>query len=507
VTTHSSEGAQLTVQTNDGLMLTRPEPGTHNRSTLFIDGGWRKPGRDAGGLAVRDAATGAVLGTVPAATPDDLEAAIGAAQRAQPGWAARPAAERAEQLRRVHAALAARRQELTEIITAEVGTAARMCLAIQVDSALHLLAGAAEVAGSLAFEERLGNSVVAATPAGIVAAITPWNYPLFQTMGKVAAALAAGCAVVHKPSELAPLSAFILAEAFEAAGLPVGVYNLVTGDPVSLGEALASDPRIDMVSFTGSTQTGTRVYQLAAASVKRVALEMGGKSASVLLADADLSVAVKATVNRAFLNSGQTCDAWTRLIVPRMMLEEVVGRAGPPVSRLTVGDPFDPATRLGPLVSDRQAERVRRYITGALAGGAAAAYGGPEPPLGLAGGNYVRPTVLTGVRPDMAVATEEIFGPVLVVLGYETEDEAIALANGTDYGLSGAVWSADSGRALDFARRMRAGQVVINGGPYNPLAPFGGVKRSGIGRELGRYGVEEYLEPVAYQLPAELADD
>lgn len=490
----------MTVQTKDGLTLARPDAGAHTRTRLFIDGSWRDPD-SPGRLAVHDATTGAVLGRVPAATLDDLDVAIGAARRAQPGWAAKPAAERGEQLRLVHAELQARRKDLTEIIAAEVGTAARMCLAIQVDSALHLLAGAANVAESLAGEERMGNSVVTATPVGTVAAITPWNYPLFQTMGKLAAALAAGCTVVHKPSELAPLSTFILAEAVEAAGLPAGVYNLVTGDPVSLGEALVTDTRIDMVSFTGSTETGTRVYQLAAGSVKRVALEMGGKSASVLLDDADLNLSVKATVNRAFLNSGQTCDAWTRLIVPAAALEEVVELAGASIGRLTLGDPFDPATRLGPLVSARQAERVRSYITRALAAGAVAAYGGAEEPLGLAGGNYVQPTVLTMVTPDMAVAREEVFGPVLVVLTYHTEDEAVALANDTDYGLSGAVWSADVLRALAFARRMRAGQVVVNGGPYNPEAPFGGVKRSGIGRELGRYGVEEYLEPVAYQLP------
>jgi aldehyde dehydrogenase (NAD+) len=495
----------VTVQTSDGLTLVRPDAGAHMRTKLFIDGGWRDPD-GPGRMAVHDAATGAVLGSVPAATLDDLDVAIGAAQRAQPDWAARPTAERAQRLRLVHAALQARRKELTEIIAAEVGTAARMCLAIQVDSALHLLAEAADVTESLAGEERMGNSVVTATPIGTVAAITPWNYPLFQTMGKVAAALAAGCTTVHKPSELAPLSAFILAEAIETAGLPAGVYNLVTGDPVSLGEALVTDVRIDMVSFTGSTQTGTRVYQLAAGSVKRVALEMGGKSASVLLDDADLGLGVKATVNRAFLNSGQTCDAWTRLIVPVAAQEEVVGLIGASIDRLTLGDPFDPATRLGPLVSARQAQRVRGYITEALAAGAVAAYGGAEEPLGLADGNYVQPTVLTGVTPDMAVAREEVFGPVLVVLAYDTEDEAIALANGTDYGLSGAVWSADVDRALAFARRMRAGQVVVNGGPYNPAAPFGGVKRSGIGRELGRYGVEEYLEPVAYQLPATAAE-
>ncbi len=456
---------------------------------------------------MHDAATGATIGTVPLAAPGDLDAAISAACQALPRWAATAPSERAGQLRQLHAQLRARRGDLASVISAEVGTAARMCLAIQVDSALAILAAAADVASSFTFEEQLGNSLVVQTPVGTVGAITPWNYPLFQTMGKVAAALAAGCTAVHKPSELAPLSAFILAECVEAAGLPAGVYNLVTGDAVTLGEALVTDPRIDMVSFTGSTRTGTRVYELAAGSVKRVALELGGKSASVLLDDADLSASVKATVNRAFLNSGQTCDAWTRLIVPRSKIDEVLELSGASLRRLTVGDPFDPDTRLGPLVSARQADRVRAYVAGAIARGATAHYGGSEQAACPAGGNYVEPTVLTGVTPDMEVAREEVFGPVLVLLTYETEAEALRLANATDYGLSGAVWSADPDRAMRFARGMRAGQVVINGGPYNPQAPFGGVKRSGLGRELGRYGFEEYLEPVAYQLPAVPADD
>jgi aldehyde dehydrogenase (NAD+) len=494
----------LTVQISDGMVLSRPAPGSQTREQLFIDGGWR-PAKAAGELPVHDATTGALLGTFPSATPEDLDAAVDAASRAQPGWAALPPRGRVEHLRRLHAELRARRADLAAVISAEVGTAARLCLAIQVDSALATLAMAAEVAEELPASERLGNSLVMRTPVGTVGAITPWNYPLFQTMGKVAAALAAGCTTVHKPSELAPGSAFVLADAVAAAGLPPGVYNLVTGDPVTIGQALVTDPRIDMVSFTGSTRTGTRVYELAARSVKRVALEMGGKSASVLLGDADLARSVKATVNRAFLNSGQTCDAWTRLIVPASKAGEVLDLIGEPVRRLVVGDPFDPATRLGPLVSARQADRVRSYITGAIAQGAVARYGGPDSPPGLPEGNYIEPTVLTGVTPDMDVAREEIFGPVLVLLTYEDGDdhEALRLANGTDYGLSGAVWSADADRALAFARGMRAGQVVINGGPYNPLAPFGGVKRSGIGRELGRYGVEEYMEPVAYQLPKE----
>jgi acyl-CoA reductase-like NAD-dependent aldehyde dehydrogenase len=333
----------------------------------------------------------------------------------------------------------------------------------------------------------------------VVAAITPWNYPLFQTMGKVAAALAAGCTVVHKPSELAPLSAFILAEAAEQAELPDGVYNLVPGRGPTVGEQLSSHPKVSMVSFTGSTAAGARVYELAARSIKRVALELGGKSPSVLLPDADVVAAVRATVNRAFLNSGQTCDAWTRMLAPKKDLDQVLDLTRAAAERLTLGDPFDETTRLGPLVSRAQVDRVRRYIDGALADGARLVIGGSATPAGLDRGYYVAPTVLADVRPSMAVAREEVFGPVLVVLGYDTPDDALAIANDTDYGLSAAVWSADVERATMFARDIRAGQVVINGGGFNPAAPFGGLKRSGIGRELGRYGIDEFLETRALQ--------
>ena len=488
-------------QTTASDALVRPAPGSLTRSSVFIGGTWR-PVAEPIGLPVHDSGTGDVIATIPQATRDDLSAALDAARDALGGWAATAPADRARHLRALHAALARRRVELGSVISAEVGTSARMSLALQVDSSLDVLAAAADIVEKFEFEEQLANSTVVQTPIGVVGAITPWNYPLFQSMGKVAGALAAGCTIVHKPSELAPLSAFLLADAVEEAELPPGVYNMVTGDGVELGEMLASDPRVDMVSFTGSTKTGTRVYELAARSIKRVALELGGKSASVILDDADLAGAVKATVNRAFLNSGQTCDAWTKLVVPVDRLEDVVALIAGSIERLTVGDPFAAGTRLGPLVSARQVDRVLGYIRGALAAGAVARFGGADRPPGLTSGNYVQPTVLTGVTPDMPVAREEVFGPVLVVMTYQTEAEATELANGSDYGLSGAVWSADADRALAFARTMRAGQIVINGGGYNPAAPFGGVKRSGIGRELGRYGFEEFLEPVAYQQPA-----
>jgi aldehyde dehydrogenase (NAD+) len=477
----------------------RPEPGSCDREMFFAGGSWKKAGGDQR-LAVLDSGTENVLGMVRSGTPADVDLAVSAARAALPGWSALPPGVRAEHLRAVHAELSKRADDLTAVIAAEVGTAVRMAAAIQVSSALRLLELTASLLADQAFEEQVGNSLVVLRPVGVVAAITPWNYPLFQTVAKVAAALAAGCTVVHKPSELAPLSSFLLAEAAEAAALPPGVYNLVPGPGVSVGEAMASHPGVAMVSFTGSTAAGTRVYELAARSVKRVALELGGKSASVLLDDADLGPAVKASVNRAFLNSGQTCDAWTRLLVPRGRLTEVLDLATVSALRLTLGDQFDADTRLGPLVSAAQVARVRGYVDGAVGEGASAVLGGSAPPDGRDRGYYFRPTILVDVTPGMRVAREEVFGPVLAVLTYESEDEAAEIANDTPYGLSGAVWSGDPGHGMSFARRMEAGQVVINGGGFNPLAPFGGIKQSGIGRELGRYGIREFLETTALQL-------
>jgi aldehyde dehydrogenase (NAD+) len=478
-------------------IVSRPRFTDHVRESLFIDGQWRPSGTSS--FQVVDCVTGEAIGQVPAATTDELSDAVAAASRAWPGWSRTSHRDRARGLRRLHDELASRRDVLTSLICAEVGTVARLCPVIQVDSALRSLQIAADLAESFSFEEQIANSVVVKSPVGVVGAITPWNYPLFQTVAKVGPALAAGCSVVHKPSELAPLTAFVLADAFAAADLPGGVYNLVTGEPKTIGEGLVGHPQVNMVSFTGSTATGTRVYELAAAGIKRVALEMGGKSASVVLPDADLPSAVKATANRAFLNSGQTCDAWTRLVVPAESVSDVVDLLGESVSRLVLGDPFDPASRLGPLISARQAGRVREYITEAVDAGAKLAYGGAQPPARFAAGNFVEATVVTDVLPGMRIAHEEVFGPVLAVLGYRDVDEALQIANGTDYGLCAAVWSADQDRATAFAREIRAGQVVINGGTYNPLAPFGGLKRSGIGREFGQYGLEEFLEPIALQ--------
>jgi aldehyde dehydrogenase (NAD+) len=334
----------------------------------------------------------------------------------------------------------------------------------------------------------------------VVGAITPWNYPLHQIALKVAPALAAGCTVVLKPSEVAPFNAFILAEVVEAAGLPKGVFNLVTGFGPAAGEALVKHPQVDMISFTGSTRAGKRISEVAAQTVKRVALELGGKSASVILEDADLAAAVKGTINSCFLNSGQTCAAHTRMLVPESKYTEAAKIAKEIAEGFTVGDPFGDSARLGPLVSAAQRERVRTYIRKGMAEGAELITGGPESPPGLPRGYYVKPTVFGRVKPESTIAREEIFGPVLAIIPYKDEEDAIRIANDSLYGLAGGVWSGDEAHALRVARRMRAGQIDINGGPFNMQAPFGGFKQSGKGRELGRFGMEEFLEYKSLQL-------
>ena len=372
---------------------------------------------------------------------------------------------------------------------------------IQAGLPIANFANFAKLLKDFVFEERVGNSLVVREPVGVVAAITPWNYPLHQIALKVAPALAAGCTVVLKPSEIAPFNAFILAEAIEAAGLPQGVFNLVTGYGADAGEALVKHRDVDMISFTGSTRAGKRISELAAQSVKRVALELGGKSASVILDDADLATAVKGTVNGCYLNSGQTCTALTRMLVPDSLYQEAARIAAEVAKSFTVGDPLAETTRLGPLSSQAQLERVRGYIRKGLQEGAELLAGGAEPPEGVPpGGYYVKPTVFGRVSNDMTIAREEIFGPVLSIIPYQDEEDAVRIANDTVYGLAGAVWSRDDARAQRVARRIRAGQVDVNGGAFNMNAPFGGFKQSGHGREAGVYGLEEFLEYKSLQL-------
>ncbi|HEY3943508.1 MAG TPA: aldehyde dehydrogenase family protein [Acidimicrobiales bacterium] len=470
------------------------------RDRIYVGGEWRLsdgPSR----LPVVDSTSEEVIATVPEGTAADVERAVAAATDAWPAWAARPAGERAALLGEVSEAIAARTDDLAATITREVGTPVGLSKAIQVGLARGVFADAAGRASEVEREEEIGNSLVVREPVGVVGAIAPWNYPLYQVALKVAPALAAGCSVVLKPSEIAPLSAFVLAEVLDEVGLPAGVFNLVCGTGAVVGEAVAAHPGVDMVSFTGSTRAGKRVMELAAQSVKRVSLELGGKSANVLLDDADLQAAVPAGLFACFLNSGQTCSALTRLVVPRRRLAEVEELAAAGAATYVPGDPFERSTRLGPLVSAVQRDRVRSFIRSGVDQGATLITGGEEAPDGLERGFFVRPTVFSEVTPDMTVAREEIFGPVLAVVPYDTEDDAVRIANDSPYGLAGGVWGADEDHALSVARRLRTGQVDVNGGPFNPAAPFGGYKQSGLGRERGGYGLDEFLEVKSLQRP------
>ncbi len=394
----------------------------------------------------------------------------------------------------------ARTDEIALLISTEMGTPLSFSKAVQVGNPVRVLRSYAALLQDYSFEERIGNSLVVKEPIGVVGAITPWNYPLHQVVAKVAAALAAGCTIVLKPSEVAPLSAFALAEVFEQIGLPAGVFNLVTGMGPVVGEAIAAHPDVDMVSFTGSTAAGKRVMAVGAETVKKVALELGGKSAFVILEDADLGKAVKIGLANCFINAGQTCTAWTRMLVPAEQYDEVLALLAAGAEKYPVGAPTDDATRIGPLANANQYKKVVAFIEQAIADGATVVAGGPERPDGLDTGYYVRPTVLAGVVPGSRVEQEEVFGPVLAVIPYASEDEAAQIANDTPYGLSGGVFSGDQDRAVAFARRMRTGMVDVNGGRFNPLAPFGGYKQSGNGRELGEYGLEEFLEVKSLQL-------
>ncbi|MEV0004921.1 aldehyde dehydrogenase family protein [Micromonospora sp. NPDC050980] len=477
--------------------LAAAPPAPLTRRHLHVAGDWVDPS-SGDTIAVENPATGETIGEVPAGTPADVDRAVAAARAAFPGWAATDPTERAAHLDRLHAALAARADDIARTVASELGAPLKLATRVQAGLPLIVLRSMVELAARPAAEQVVGNSLVVREPVGVVGAITPWNYPLHQVVAKLAPALAAGCTVVLKPSELTPLTAYLLFDAVTEAGLPPGVVNLVPGTGAVVGEALAAHPDVDLVSFTGSTATGRRIAHLAADRIARVALELGGKSANVILADADLPTAVKVGVGNVLVNSGQTCTAWTRMLVHRDRYHEALDLAASAVAGYRLGDPFDPATRLGPLVSAAQADRVRGHVDRALADGARLVAGGPAAPVPPRG-HFVAPTVLADVHPDSALAQEEVFGPVLAVIPFADTDEAVAIANNSRYGLAGAVWSADEDAALAVARRLRTGQVDVNGGAFNPLAPFGGYRQSGLGRELGGYGVEEFTELKAIQ--------
>jgi len=460
-------------------------------------GGWLAT-EGAGTFDVHEPATGELLATVVASSDADVARAVAEARRAyDEHWRHTTPRERATLMRQVAQVIREHADEIAELEAREVGKPKRDALRFDVaysSSAFDYYGGLAETLHGEIIDSGPIEARIKYEPYGVVAAILPFNWPPLHFSKKCAPALAAGNTVVLKPAELTPLTALRFAEIAQEAGLPEGIVNVVVGPGATCGQRLVEHPDVAKIAFTGSTEVGRRIAAAAAETIKRVTLELGGKSANVILPDADLGTAVKVGVAKAFTNAGQTCNALTRMLVHRDSYDEAVALAAKNAERYVPGDPMADGVRIGPLVSAAQRDRVTGFIEQGLAEGARAVVGGPGQPAGLDTGYYVMPTVFAGVTPDMVVAREEIFGPVLCVLAYDTEDEAVDIANGTPYGLAAAVWSADQDRAVAVGRRLRAGQVEINGGAFNVAAPFGGFGQSGYGRELGRYGLEEFLE-------------
>ena len=473
-----------------------------NYDAIYIDGQWI-PSDGKKTLSVFDSTNEEVMATIPEGTASDVAKAAKAAKAAFVSWSTTPPATRAKYLNAISDALAARMDEISSAITRETGMSKMLSNMIQVGLPIGSFKQAAVLAESFEFEKQVGSSLVVREPIGVVGCITPWNYPLHQIAAKVAFALASGCTVVLKPSEVAPIDAFMLAEIIHEAKLPAGVFNLVTGTGPVVGEAISASPDIDMISFTGSTRAGKLVMQTGSETVKKVALELGGKSANIICEDLDTETFAKAVMGgtgQAFLNSGQTCSLLSRMLVPRARLAEAEGLAAAVAGSMKVGDPFTEGTNLGPLASAAQRDRVVSYINKGIDEGAKLIAGGPEAPAGLEKGYYVKATVFSEVNNKMTIAQEEIFGPVLVLIPYDGIDEAVDIANDSPYGLAGAVYAANQETGIAIARRIRTGQVTVNNGRFNPNAPFGGYKQSGIGRELGEYGFEEFLEVKSLQL-------
>jgi aldehyde dehydrogenase (NAD+) len=469
-----------------------PAPGVIDRAEIFTNGEWHRSA-GAGVITVINPATEEPLATIPSGTSADVDQAAGAAAGSLENWSRSSPDERAAVLRRMADLIEERAEEITRTIVSEVGQPQHLAAQLQTASPAENLRIIADSIGEVAWEERIGHTVVRRAPAGVVGAITPWNVPLLMICMKAGAAIAAGCTVVLKGSEIAPLSSFIFAEIAHQAGLPDGVFNLVSGTGPEVGEALVAHPLVDMVSLTGSVRAGRRVMEIAAQSIKRVGLELGGKSANVILEDSEFERAVSDGIADAFRNAGQACGGLTRVLVPQRRLADAAELAVATATSYVLGDPFDPATTLGPVTTFGQRERIRGYIQAGVDEGAQMLTGGTEPPTGLTRGYFVQPTVFTGDN-TMRIAREEIFGPVVVIIPFQSEADAIAIANDSPYGLAAGVWCADDEHARDVATRLRVGRVRINGSAVNRRAPHGGFKLSGIGREWGRFGIEEFLE-------------
>ncbi len=460
---------------------------------FYIDGQWVDPAVPLT-IGVTNPATEESFARISLGTREDVDRAARAARRAFATYSESSVDERLGYLDKIIRGFRAHLPELARLMTLEMGSPITFSTERQATVALFHFEEVVRVLSSYEFEHRMGVGIVRREPIGVCGFITPWNWPLNQVASKVAPALAAGCTVVLKPSEIAPLSSMLLAEIIDDAGLPPGVFNLVNGDGLTVGEAIAGHPEIDMVSFTGSTAAGVRVAKLAADTVKRVAQELGGKSANIILMDADLEASVQAGVYACYTNAGQNCQSPTRMLVHRSKREQAFEAARKAVETIRLGDPLDPKSMMGPLVSQQQFEKVQNLIQIGIKEGATLVAGGPGRPAQLNLGYYVRPTVFGDVTPEMTIAREEIFGPVLSILNYDTEEEAVAIANDTPFGLAGFVQSRDPDRARQVANRIRAGRVYLNGAGFDRSLPFGGYKQSGNGREFGLFGFEEYLE-------------
>ena len=472
----------------------------NNRNEIYVNGNWIAS-NGTGSIDVINPSTENTIGSVPEGTAEDVDLAVKAAKEAFLSWSEISLEERLTYIEKLAGKLSERSTEIGELISQEVGMPGKMSVMIQAGLPAGTTASVSGTAREFPFEETIGRSLITRDAVGVVGCITPWNYPLHQIMAKVAPAMAVGCTVVLKPSEVAPLNAFLLADIIDDLNFPKGVFNLVSGVGPVVGEAIAAHPDVDMISFTGSTRAGTRVAEIAAQNVTRVHQELGGKSANIILDDADFSAAIPSAVGACFLNSGQTCSALTRLLVPVEKMGEASELASKAAEGFTVGPADADTTRLGPLVSQAQWDRVQEFIQSGIDEGATLVTGGIGKPEGLESGYFTKPTVFANVKNSMKIAQEEIFGPVLSIIGYENEEDAVRIANESEYGLSGGVWSSDNERALKVAKKLRTGEVDMNGSFLNTDAPFGGYKKSGNGRELGRFGLSEFLEAKQINLP------